>query len=44
MDDDIICHYSNESTFIITIAKNEQKLEGRTTYDVTLEEIDVETK
>ena len=40
MDENILRHYSNESTFIITIRKNEQTHETQLNYDVTLDETD----
>ena len=39
MDDNIIQHYSNESTFIINIKKNEETHESKLFYDVMLIEI-----
>ena len=42
MDDNIIRHYSNESTFVISIKKNEETHESQLNYDVTLCEIDPE--
>lgn len=42
MDDNIIRHYSNESTFVISIKKNEETHESQLNYDVTLVEIEPE--
>ena len=41
MDDNIIRHYSNETTFVISITKNEHMLDCQS-YDVTLAEIETE--
>ena len=41
MDDNIIKHYSNESTFIISITKTEEPTDSAQVIDVTLSEIDM---
>ena len=43
MDDNIIRHYSNESTFTIDIRKNAE-VASRLDYDVTLAEFDAESR
>jgi len=42
MDDNIIQHYSNESTFVITIKKCGETHESQLNYDVILSEIDAD--
>ena len=40
MDDNIVRHYSNESTFLITLSPHASPSDTTTNYDVTLQDLE----
>ncbi|KAK2157192.1 hypothetical protein LSH36_196g06032 [Paralvinella palmiformis] len=44
MDDNILAHYTNESTFVIDLKDVDHDLNGRSIFDITLIEIEANTK
>ena len=44
MDDNILAHYTNESTFVIDLKTVDLDIKGNSIFDITLIEIDANTK